>query len=62
MKRTMKDIDLDDLKEWIKEIIREAENDEIYDVRRSLYSLFKHLGGKVKVNEWGEYYIEEEGE
>lgn len=46
------------LVERLKHMIREAENNEIADVRRGLYCLIKDLGVPVKKDKWGDYYIE----
>jgi len=43
----------------LKHMVREAENDEICDVRVGLYSLLKDLGEKVKEDEYGDYYLED---
>jgi len=53
--------DLAKIKDWIKELIRDAENHELYDVKRGLYSLLKQFGVRVERDEWGDYYIAEDG-
>jgi len=47
------------LQEQIRHMIREAENDEIADVRVGCYSLAEKFGLKVKKDEYGEYYLDE---
>ena len=47
------------LVERLKRMVREAENQEIYDVKHGLYCLLKDLGVNVGKDEYGDYYLEE---
>lgn len=43
----------------LRHMVREAENDEIHDVKHGLYCLLKDLGVKVAKDEFGGYSLEE---
>lgn len=47
----------EELVKRLKGMVREAENDEIADVRRGIYCLLKDLGVKVLQDEYGDYYL-----
>lgn len=42
----------------LKHMVREAENNEIADVRHGLYCLLRNLGVKVAKDNFGDYYLE----
>lgn len=52
----------EELVKRLKHMVREAENNEIADVRVGIYSLLKDLGVQVLQDEYGDYYLREKKE
>jgi len=49
--------ELENIKQRVVNMIREADNGEIHDVTNGLYSLAEFLGVKVERDEFGDRYL-----